>query len=46
LENEILFFDEATFALYDQIQKEITDSIHLLNNGNLTMIIIPYRKLL
>ncbi len=40
---EILLFDEATSALDSQTEKEITDSIGLLTDENITMVIIAHR---
>ncbi|WP_435134205.1 ABC transporter ATP-binding protein [Formosa sp. A9] len=42
-DSEILFLDEATSALDTETEKEITDSIHTLSDGNLTLIIIAHR---
>jgi len=40
----VLFFDEATSALDSQTEKEITESIHSLSDGNLTLVIIAHRQ--
>jgi ABC-type multidrug transport system fused ATPase/permease subunit len=40
---EILFFDEATSALDSETEKEITEAIQKLSNGELTIIIIAHR---
>jgi len=40
---EILFFDEATSALDSETEKEITNSINSISDGNLTIIIIAHR---
>lgn len=40
---EILLFDEATSALDPETERDITESIHDLADGELTMIIIAHR---
>ncbi len=40
---KILFFDEATSALYTQTEEDITESIKELTDGNLTIIVIAHR---
>lgn len=42
-DSEILFFDEATSALDSKTEKEITNSINEISDGNLTIIIIAHR---
>ncbi|MEH6535199.1 MAG: ABC transporter ATP-binding protein [Psychroserpens sp.] len=42
-DSEILFFDEATSALDSKTEKEITNSINDISDGNLTIIIIAHR---
>lgn len=41
---DILFFDEATSALDTETEHEITESIRMLADGKLTLIIIAHRK--
>ena len=40
---QILLFDEATAALDNKTEYEVTEAINQLNNGNLTMIIVAHR---
>lgn len=42
-DSEILFFDEATSALDSKTEKEITNAINDISDGNLTIIIIAHR---
>ncbi|MEM7161977.1 MAG: ABC transporter ATP-binding protein, partial [Bacteroidota bacterium] len=40
---QILVFDEATAALDNKTERELTDAIHQLNQGDLTMVIVAHR---
>ena len=40
---KVLLFDEATAALDNKTESEVTDAINELNKGDLTMIIVAHR---